>query len=404
GDLTTSSAVPTTIDITTPTTAAPTSNYWSPYLYHYHQYQSPFYHHNHSFDSTPQYYTTIPNPGSHIQTPLYNTTPLYLTLDLTFTVHTTTLLYLTLDLTFTVQTTTLLYLTLDVTFTVHNTIPWISHSEWNFCNSTITYGLSFPRTTVGWSAYSEQLCGEETTSAGLPEASARCLNDTGSPMFGPPQELQCELTLSGIQGNIYSSSGDLAQLAFSTQILTSQPERLSADNITTAAQIANTLLQSVNITEPNLVVQSVQVPSDTVGIQFSALTGSSGNFVADRINLNTNTSELIADKGGATDVQIVIKFTPVLRNKNTNYSIGFVLYQNYRFFRSRTFTAASGTSRRVISANLGQVSGLHVEMLFKPTSFRRDFKYAEALNWVTILGCSMSIIGLSLTITFQIAT
>ncbi|XP_071186314.1 adhesion G-protein coupled receptor G7-like isoform X2 [Salvelinus alpinus] len=378
-------------------------------------------------------------------------------------------------------------------------------SEGNFCNSTIIGDFSFPRTTVGWSAYSEKLCDEKTTSAGLPKASARCLNDTGSPMFGPPHELQCELTLSDIQGNISSSSGDLLELAFSTQILTSQPGRLSADNITTAAQIANTLLQSAHITEdiavaavttisqllnaceestqerdavqtltetlekfpldqhnnvslvvqPNLVVQSVQVPSDSVGIQFTALTGRSGNFVANRIHLNTNTSELIADKGGATDVQIVIEFPPVLRSKNTNHSIGFVLYQNDRFFRSRAFRASSGTSRRVISANPGQVSGLHVEMLFKPTavpnaslydfacvswnytlkdwstfgcskanhsedglqcfcnhttnfavlmSFRRDLKYAEALNWITILGCSMSIIGLSLTITFQITT
>uniref|UniRef100_A0A673XDY7 Adhesion G protein-coupled receptor G7 n=1 Tax=Salmo trutta TaxID=8032 RepID=A0A673XDY7_SALTR len=378
-------------------------------------------------------------------------------------------------------------------------------SEGNFCNSTIIGDFFFPRTTVGWSAYSEELCDKKTTSAGLSKASARCLNDTGSPMFGPPHELQCELTLSDIQGNISSSPGDLLQLAFSTQILTSQPERLSAGNITTAAQIANTLLQSANITEdiavaavttisqllnaseestqerdavqnltetlekfsldqhsnvslvvqPNLVVQSVQVLSDSVGIQFTALTGRSGHFVANRINLNTNTSELIADKGGATDVQIVIKFPPVLHSKNTNYSIGFVLYQNDRFFRSRVFRASSGTSRRVISANLGQVSGLHVEMLFKPTavpnaslydfacvswnytlkdwstsgcskvnhsedglrcfcnhttnfavlmSYRKDFKYAEALNWITILGCSMSIIGLSLTITFQIAT
>ncbi|XP_021464009.2 adhesion G-protein coupled receptor G7 [Oncorhynchus mykiss] len=378
-------------------------------------------------------------------------------------------------------------------------------SEENFCNSTSKDGFSFPRTPVGWSAYSEESCDEKTTSAGLPEASARCLNDTGSPMFGPPYILQCEFTLSDIQGNISSSSGDLLQLAFSTQILTSQPEQLSADNITTAAQIANTLLLSANITEdiavaavttisqllnaseestqerdavqnltetlekfsldqhnnvslvvqPNLVVQSVQVPSDSVGIQFTALTGSSGNFVANGINLNINTSELIADKGGSTDVQIVIKFPPVLDSKNTNHSIGFVLYQNDRFFRSSAFSASSGTSRTVISANLGQESGLHVEMLFKPTtvpnaslhdfacvwwnytlkdwstfgcykvnhsadglrcfcnhttnfavlmSFRRDFKYAEALNWITILGCSMSIIGLSLTITFQIAT
>ncbi|XP_045073199.1 adhesion G-protein coupled receptor G7-like [Coregonus clupeaformis] len=209
------------------------------------------------------------------------------------------------------------------------------------------------------------------------------------------------------------------------------------------------------VVQPNLVVQSVQVPSDTVGIQFTAPTGRSGNFVANRMNLIYNTSELRANKGGATDVQIVIKFPPVLRSKNKNNSIGFVLYQNDQFFRSRTFRASSGTSRRVISANLGQVSGLHVEMLFKPTavpkaslydfacvwwnytlkdwstsgcskvnhsedglrcfcnhttnfavlmSFRRDFKYADALNWITTLGCSMSSIGLSLTITFQIVT
>ncbi|XP_055772129.1 adhesion G-protein coupled receptor G7-like [Salvelinus fontinalis] len=305
-------------------------------------------------------------------------------------------------------------------------------SEGNFCNSTIIGDFSFPRTTVGWSAYSEELCDKKTISAGLPKASARCLNDTGSPMFGPPHELQCELTLSDIQGNISSSSGDLLDLAFSTQILTSRPEQLSADNITTAAQIANTLLLSANITEdiavaavttisqllnsseessqerdavqkltetlekfsldqhnnvslvvqPNLVVQSVQVPSDSVGIQFTALTGRSGNFVANRIHLNTNTSELIADKGGSTDVQIVIEFPSVSRSKNTNHSIGFVLYQNDRFFRSRAFRASSGTSRRVISANLGQVSGLHVEMLFKPTAVPNASLYDFAcVSW-----------------------
>ncbi|CDQ78372.1 unnamed protein product [Oncorhynchus mykiss] len=134
-----------------------------------------------------------------------------------------------------------------VTYLVHVEIYFVSIE--NFCNSTSKDGFSFPRTPVGWSAYSEESCDEKTTSAGLPEASARCLNDTGSPMFGPPYILQCEFTLSDIQGNISSSSCDLLQLAFSTQILTSQPEQLSADNITTAAQIANTLLLSANITE-----------------------------------------------------------------------------------------------------------------------------------------------------------
>ncbi|XP_055771236.1 adhesion G-protein coupled receptor G7-like [Salvelinus fontinalis] len=470
GNLTISSVIPTTIDITTPTTTAPLTP------------ESP------TTDAplTPE----IPTTTSPTTSP---TTP-------TITSPTTT------------STTTPPLVCINGGKLQSQVCicpdEWTGEtcSEGNFCNSTIKDGFSFPRTTVGWSAYSLNVCDEKTTSVGLPRASARCLNDTGSPMFGSPHKLQCELTLRDIQGNISSSSGDLLQLAFSTQILTSRPEQLSADNITTAAQIANTLLLSANITEdiavaaittisqllnaskqstqerdavqsltetlekfslnqhsnvslvvqPNLAVQSVQVPSDSVGIQFTALTGESGNFVANRIHLNTNTSELIADKGGATDVQIVIKFPPVLYSKTqTTNHIGFILYQNDRFFRSRAFRASSGTSRRVISANLGQVSGLHVEMLFKPTvvpnaslydfacvswnytlkdwstfgcskvnhsedslrcfcnhttnfavlmSFRRDFKYAEALNWITILGCSMSIIGLSLTITFQFAT
>ncbi|KAM9396845.1 adhesion G-protein coupled receptor G7-like isoform 3-T3 [Salvelinus alpinus] len=432
GDLTTSSVIPTTIDITTPTTTAPlipeppfTDTPTTGYL-------------NTSGLPTTGYPTSIPITSTSLPSP--TTTPL--------------------DCINGGELQSGVCICPD---------EWTGEtcSEENFCNSTSKDGFTFPRTTVGWSAYSEELCDEKTTSAGLPEASARCLNDTGSPMFGSPHILQCEFTLSDIQGNISSSSGDLLQLAFSTQILTSQPGQLSADNITTAAQIANTMLQSANITEdiavaavttisqllnsseessqerdavqnltetlekfsldqhnnvslvvqPNLVVQSVQVPSDSVGIQFTALT--------------------------------------VLHSKNTNHSIGFVLYQNDRFFRSSAFSASSGTSRTVISANLGQVSGLHVEMLFKPTavpnaslydfacvwwnytlkdwstfgcskvnhsedglrcfcnhttnfavlmSFRRDFKYAEALDWITILGCSMSIIGLSLTITFQITT
>uniref|UniRef100_A0A4W5NIN2 EGF-like domain-containing protein n=1 Tax=Hucho hucho TaxID=62062 RepID=A0A4W5NIN2_9TELE len=192
----------------------------------------------------------------------------------------------------------------------------VTCSERNFCNSTKKDGFSFPRTVVDWSAYSEELCDD------LPVALAECSNDTGSPQFGLTYKWQCELTLSDILRNISSSPGDLHQLAFSTQILTSQPEQLSADEITTAAQIANTLLQSANITEditvaavttisqllnareestqerdlqnltetldkfslgqynnlssvvqPNLVVRSVQVPTDTVGIKFTALTG-----------------------------------------------------------------------------------------------------------------------------------
>ncbi|XP_034145515.1 adhesion G-protein coupled receptor G7 [Esox lucius] len=164
---------------------------------------------------------------------------------------------------------------------------------------------------------------------------------------------------------------------------------------------------------------------------------------------------MMTGNGGSIDVQMAVKFTPVLHSENTNPSIGFVLYQNDNFFRSRAFKASLGTNRRVLSAKFRNISGLGVEMIFKPTTvpnaslydfacvswnytlddwstygcskvnhsndglqcfcnhttnfavltlFRRDFKYIDSFNWITILGCSISITGLSLTIIFQIMT
>ncbi|KAJ8004093.1 hypothetical protein DPEC_G00155200 [Dallia pectoralis] len=377
----------------------------------------------------------------------------------------------------------------------------VTCSKENFCSSTNIGIFSFPRTTVGWFGYSAELCGPLTTNAGVSEASARCVNVTGSPKFGRVEVLACGLTLSDITDMISNSSADLQNLAFSTQILTSIPDKLSADNISTAANIANRLLRSNTtqdiavsaittisqllnssvksiqdstnvdslprtleefsqqsnvslIVQPNLVVQSARFTQDTVGIEFTAFTGISGNFVANRIHLNTNTSELISGNG-STDVQMVIRFTPVLSREDTDHSVGFVLYQNDRFFKSKAFQPLLGTNRRVLSANFGNISGLGVEMFFKPTSvrnaslydfacvwwnhtledwstygcskvnhskdglqcfcnhttnfavlmsFRPNFVYAKVLNWISALGCSMSVIGLGLTIIFHIVT
>ncbi|XP_010898702.4 adhesion G-protein coupled receptor G7 [Esox lucius] len=379
-------------------------------------------------------------------------------------------------------------------------------SDPNFCNSSKFDGFIFPKTTIGWFGYSTETCPKNTNNADLSKASAICLNDNGTPKFGPYQVLNCDLTLSDIKENINSGLDNLFNLASSTQILTSKPEKLSADNINTAAEITNKLLNSTqNITQdiavaaittisqllnangkstpdntavnsltitleqfslkqqsnvslivqPNLVVQSAQVPQDTVGIKFTAFTGKSGKFVANRIQLNTNSSELIVGNEGSTDVQMVIKFKPVLSREDANHSVGFVLYQNDHFFKSRAFQTSLGTSRRILSANFGNMSGLDVEMSFKPTTvpnaslhdfacvswnytlddwstygcskvnhsndglqclcnhttnfavlmtFRRDFQSPPLLDWITILGCSMSVIGLGLTIIFQIVT
>lgn len=50
-----------------------------------------------------------------------------------------------------------------------------------------------------------------------------------------------------------TSPADFENLAASAQILTSKPEELTSENVTAAAQIANTLLLSPNASEvPNL--------------------------------------------------------------------------------------------------------------------------------------------------------
>ncbi|KAI3366213.1 hypothetical protein L3Q82_010034, partial [Scortum barcoo] len=393
-----------------------------------------------------------------------------------------------------------------------------SCSEENFCRAQELDGFKFPRTPIGWFAYSEQICAKETSGAGKPQASTRCSIKNGSPSFDlQPQVLQCDRTLSDIQQNL-TSPADLESLATSTQILTSRPEELTAENVTVAAQIANTLLRSPNATEsvrvaavatvsqllnasmlddseennatvgltltldqlsvnlslslntsqsqvvqPNLAVQSAQIPAaDTQGVQFTSLSGTTGSFVASRIQLNTNTSAVVVENGFVADALIYIRFPPEAvsgRQVASNVSLGFVLYQNNRFFRSRRHRRQRA-SVRVLSASVkGQEDGVvpqHVEMLFRPTvihgdfkrplreplttlpvfsgttawddwstdgcskgnasdgllrcfcnhttnfaalwSFRENYEYAEALDAISIAGLSISILGLVVTI------
>ncbi|XP_062316484.1 adhesion G-protein coupled receptor G7-like [Osmerus eperlanus] len=231
------------------------------------------------------------------------------------------------------------------------------------------------------------------------------------------------------------NTSDLLQLASSTQILTSNTEILTADNVTKAIDITNNLLErSSNISEavavaalttvsqlleasvpdsvaetslnlarslenilqgsdetslvaqPNLAVQSVVLTSNnTVGVQFSALTGLSGSFAADRIRLNTNASELVSDDREPTDVQIFIRLSPGVQRRSSGISVGFVLYQNDRFFRSRDFRAHLDSRSRVISGNVkgaGRMGANHVEMVFRPVNVPNTTLYDFAcVSW-----------------------
>ncbi|KAF1372018.1 hypothetical protein PFLUV_G00277120 [Perca fluviatilis] len=256
-----------------------------------------------------------------------------------------------------------------------------------------------------------------------------------------------------------NGSADLETLAASAQMLTSQPENLTAEEVTTAAQIADTLLSSENVSQsvreaavatvsqilntnppdniqennatlrltqtlsslsvdlslisndsklvqPNIVVQSAQISAaDTQGVQFTALSGTSGSFVADRIQLDTNTSAIAVETGFIADAVVYLQFPPGgaagRLQTPSNVSVGFVLYQNDHFFHSRRYRRRRA-SVRVLSANVSGLEPQQVQMLFRPMSFRENYEYAEVLDTFSIVGLSFSILGLVVTIIHHI--
>ncbi|XP_035854721.1 adhesion G-protein coupled receptor G7-like [Sander lucioperca] len=306
-----------------------------------------------------------------------------------------------------------------------------------------------------------------------------------------------------------TGSANLEVLAESAQILTSQPEDLTAEEVTMAAQIADTLLSSVNVSQsvreaavatvsqilnadppdnnqensatlsltrtlsslsvnlslisdqfdsklvqPNIAVQSAQISAaDTRGVQFTALSGTSGSFVADHIQLDTNTS---ADPDFIADAVVHLQFPPGGAagglQTPSNVSVGFVLYQNDHFFRSQRYRRRRA-SVRVLSATVGGLEPQQVQMLFRPTllngmslwdfscvfwnytlddwstagcwkgnasdgvlrcycnhttnfaalwSFKENYEYAEALDMLSKVGLYLSFLGLVVTIIHHI--
>ncbi|XP_078147357.1 adhesion G-protein coupled receptor G7 [Centroberyx gerrardi] len=267
-------------------------------------------------------------------------------------------------------------------------------------------------------------------------------------------------------------------LAASAQILTSRPDELTAENVTIAVEIANTLLLSPNVTESvrvaavatvsQLLNASAPVNTEENNAALSLTVTLDQLSVNQSVDLNTSQSQVVQPNLVIQSAQIPaentqgVQFTSLTeavpgQRKPSNVSLGFVLYQNDHFFRSRLYRRQRSTSIRVLSASVkGQgraVVPQHVEMLFRPTiignttlydyacvfwdyslgdwstqgctkvnasdgvlrcfcnhttnfaalmSFRENHEYAEALDYISIAGLSLSIIGLIITIIHRI--
>ncbi|XP_057182444.1 adhesion G-protein coupled receptor G7-like [Triplophysa rosa] len=344
----------------------------------------------------------------------------------------------------------------------------------------------------------------------VPQASAVCLNSTRS--FGELQFMNCVWTLENLQDIVNASDTSVDKnwlIASSVQMLTSRPEQLTHENITSAATIARRLLSSnllnktialavvttisqlmdaahsqysedsytaiENLTktledfalhmsmndttsgglvQPNLAIQYIKVPSGTPQVRFYTLTGPPETF----LGLGTEAADTRSSSGYPAEIQLTLHLQKdVQKNwENRNVGIGVVMYKNDHFFKSKSFNMQIGTKRRVVSASLTDKRILdHIKFNIMPKnisgvtphssacvfwdyterhwstegcnkiltpsggveckcnhttnfavlmSYKADYQYSEALNWISILGCSMSLVGLVLTVLYQIQT
>nr|XP_055073112.1 adhesion G-protein coupled receptor G7-like [Misgurnus anguillicaudatus] len=384
-----------------------------------------------------------------------------------------------------------------------------------FCPEETLNGFTFPLTVLGQQTISTQLqlCPQGTFNASVPKATATCLNSTHS--FGELKLINCSLTLENLQGIVNANDTSMNEnwfIASSVQMLTSKPEQLTAENITSAAKIVSNLLTSgvlnktialaavatisqlmdaarsqysedsyaavENLTvtleefalrmsmndtmsgelvQPNLAINFIKVPMGTPQIEYYSLTGPSESFSPDKIGLGAE-ALTASSSGHPAEIHLTLNLQQdVQKNlENQNVGIGVVLYENDNFFKAKSFTTHIGTKRRVVSASLTDqkmldhvkfmitsknISGLmphssacvfwdysnkdwrtegcykilapsggveckcnHTTNFAVLMSYETDYQYSEALNWISILGCSLSLVGLILTVFYQIIT
>ncbi|XP_051550752.1 adhesion G-protein coupled receptor G7-like [Myxocyprinus asiaticus] len=182
--------------------------------------------------------------------------------------------------------------------------------------------------------------------------------------------------------------------------------------------------------------------------------GEKDTFIPDRIKLDVTHNEHLPPHQNDFDLQVKVKF-----NKGSEV-VGFVLYGNDQFFQSQNFKSSLNIKRRVVSANLPKNCKLDKVELKVPTlstdstkslhdfacvswsdskkewiaencakevstsghvtcrctpnqaninfailmTFSGNYQYSEALHWISITGCSLSVVGLAITAVYQVVT
>ncbi|XP_074157133.1 adhesion G-protein coupled receptor G7 isoform X2 [Sminthopsis crassicaudata] len=230
------------------------------------------------------------------------------------------------------------------------------------------------------------------------------------------------------------------------------------ETLTKELETYSSSLMNESIVQPNIALQSVDLPKENttqpVTVLFSVQRGT--NDILDSKQLQTDINKKLQPED-QLELQIQINTT-----QDTHRKLGFVLYQNNKFFQSKLFTSRSNFSQRIIAgrvadANDPKTKNASVEIIFKPRynesqfllnsyacvfwnftkddwdtfgckkkhinnseflgcqcnhttnfavlmNFNKNYPYADPLDNITKFGCGLSIAGLALTIIFQIVT
>ncbi|EMP34098.1 Putative G-protein coupled receptor 128 [Chelonia mydas] len=279
----------------------------------------------------------------------------------------------------------------------------------NFCADSI-YKVNeeiftFTRIVVDRYGYSAEKCENFTANAGTPKASRKCSKREGKPEPDVVKFVNCSMTLNTLINQLHSH-GDLETIASNTQILTSVPEKLTTENISRAANIAEQILKNdsknaiaaavatvsqlldarvsefnsanetlTNITagltktlenfslngfavQPNIAVQNISLNPDSTTAFFSAQTVS-GSLQSENINVAEN------DSNNANNIEVQILINVTKNSSSGNRRIGFVLYQNDKFFQSKNYKTHFNHTK-VISGNVANATVNDVKIVFKP--------------------------------------
>ncbi|XP_054565921.1 adhesion G-protein coupled receptor G7 [Eptesicus fuscus] len=380
----------------------------------------------------------------------------------------------------------------------------------NFCGNS-TYGnFTFGKIAVGRYGPSLETCGKDTPNAGSPRATRLCnLTEDGEIELQNATEGNCSINLEILGEEIDSISTNSSIISKEVQILTSNTANLNAKKITSATKVVgqifntsrnaspqakidavttvsqlldasekifeeavdkdekafSTLIAEMedyswslgndSVVNPNIAVQSVPLrPEDTggsTGVLFTVKRGASDSLFSGSTQVDTEKDGVHPDK--MTELQIWLN-----TSKSNAKSCGFIVYQNSKFFQSKTFKSTFNYSIKVISStanNTGNNQNASVKMVFRPPyienktkvhsfacvywnfaindwdtdgcfndgerdgvlycrcnhttnfavlmSFKKNYNYHE-LQTLSTVGCALSITGLTLTIIFQIVT